>query len=128
MESAAYGCATITSTKGGLKETFNNTLYLNKISSDEIYKKIEYLIKNKKKRSNIQRKNFSNVIHKLKEKVNRIDSLKNFYLNSNFYLNKKTKLKILHISQFDERNDHRLFNISISNKLSKDLLEIVTML
>ena len=32
------------------------------------------------------------------------------------------KLKILHISQFDERNNYRLFNISISNKLSKGFI------
>ncbi len=122
MESAAYGCAVLTSIKGGLKETFNNTLFLKKITPDEIYNKIKDLINNKKKRLNIQRKNFSNVIHKLKDKINKIDTLKKFYLNSNFYFNKKKKLKILHISQFDERNNHRLFNISISNKLSKGLV------
>ena len=32
------------------------------------------------------------------------------------------KLKILHISQFDDRNDYRLFNISISSKISKGLI------
>ena len=32
------------------------------------------------------------------------------------------KVKILHISTFDERNDHRLFNISIAHKLSKGFI------
>ena len=49
MESAAYGCATITSKNGGLIETFNNKLLLNNISSDEIFKFIEKLIQNPKK-------------------------------------------------------------------------------
>ena len=38
------------------------------------------------------------------------------------FINKGSKLKILHISQFDERNDYRLFNISISSKLSKGFI------
>ena len=37
-------------------------------------------------------------------------------------INKGPKLKILHISQFDDRNDYRLFNISISSKLSKGFI------
>ena len=122
MESAAYGCATITSKNGGLKETFNNTLYVNKITVKEVYNKIKLLIKDKRLREKIQKENFSNVIHKISDQVKKIDTLKNFYLNSKFYFNKKAKLKILHISQFDERNDHRLFNISISNKLTKGFI------
>ena len=31
-------------------------------------------------------------------------------------------IKILHISTFDERSDHRLFNISIANKISKGFI------
>ena len=49
MESAAHGCATITSKKGGLLETFDNDLYLNELKSSEIFKKIEnFIIKYKK--------------------------------------------------------------------------------
>ena len=47
--------------------------------------------------------------------------LNNFFLAS-IKLFKTKKLKILHISQFDERNDFRLFNISISNKISKGFI------
>ena len=122
MESAAHGCATITSKNGGLPETFYNDLYLKKISSKEIFSSIEKLILNKKKRYSIQKKNYSNVRHKLTDKVKKIDDLKNFYLLPKVFINKSAKLKILHISQFDERNDYRLFNISISNKLSKGFL------
>ena len=122
MESAAHGCATITSKNGGLPETFYNDLFLKKISSKEIFSSIEKLILNKKKRYSIQKKNYSNVRHKLTDKVKKIDDLKNFYLLPKVFINKNAKLKILHISQFDERNDYRLFNISISNKLSKGFL------
>ena len=122
MESAAYGCATITSKNGGLPETFDNELFLERISSDEIYRLIYKLIKNPKLQRSIQKKNFLNVKHKIENKVKQLDDLKNFLLHSNIYFNKGKKLKILHISQFDDRNDYRLFNISISNKISKGLI------
>ncbi len=119
MESAAFGCATITSIKGGLPETFENSLFIKKINERELYNIIQKLIKNNNYRKNIQKLNFKNVKHKLDDHVNKIDNIKKFFLNSNFNFNKGSKLKILHISTFDERSDHRLFNISIANKLSK---------
>jgi glycosyltransferase involved in cell wall biosynthesis len=50
MESAAHGCATITSKNGGLPETFYNELFLKDITSKDIFDSIENLILNKKKR------------------------------------------------------------------------------
>jgi len=119
MESAASGCATVTSKQGGLPETFDNKLFINKVNENELFKIVNFLIKNKKFRIKHQKFNWLNVKHKLIDKINKIDNLKNFYLKSNFNFNKGSKLKILHISTFDERNDHRLFNISIANKISK---------
>jgi glycosyltransferase involved in cell wall biosynthesis len=122
MESAAYGCATITSRNGGLPETFTNPIFLKNISSFEIYNEIKKLILNKELCSKIQRNNFNNVKHNLKDKVKYIDIYKKYLLDKKIYINKKTKLKIFHISQFDERNDFRLFNISVASKISKGLL------
>ncbi|WP_143323180.1 glycosyltransferase family 4 protein, partial [Candidatus Pelagibacter communis] len=98
MESAAFGCATITSKKGGLPETFENSLFINKINEHELYTIIKKLIINESYRKKIQKINWKNVKHKLSDHVGKIDSLKNFYLNSNFNFNKGSKLKILHIS------------------------------
>ena len=122
MESAAYGCATITTRNGGLPETFNNELFLKKINDIELYKLIEKLIKNNIYRKRIQKKNFSNVINNINEKVSKLDEFKNHILLPKVFFNKKAKLKILHVSTFDERSDHRLFNISISQKLSKGFI------
>ena len=122
MESAAYGCATITTRNGGLPETFNNDLFLEKINETELFKLIEKLIKNNIYRKNIQKKNFSNVVNNLGEKVSKLDEFKKHLLIPKLFFNKKTKLKILHISTFDERSDHRLYNISISQKLSKGFI------
>ena len=122
MESAAYGCATITTRNGGLPETFNNELFLERINDIELYKLIEKLIKNNIYRKRIQKKNFSNVINNINEKVSKLDEFKNHILLPKVFFNKKAKLKILHVSTFDERSDHRLFNISISQKLSKGFI------
>ena len=122
MESAAYGCATITTRNGGLPETFNNELFLEKINDIELYTLIEKLIKNNIYRKRIQKKNFSNVINNINEKVSKLDEFKNHILLPKVFFNKKAKLKILHVSTFDERSDHRLFNISISQKLSKGFI------
>ena len=78
MESAAHGCATITSKNGGLPETFYNDLFLSKLTVDELFNKISGLIRNPIKMKKIQRKNFTNVRHKLDFKVKKIDDLKKF--------------------------------------------------
>ena len=50
MEAAACGCATITSNTGGLSETSNYSINIDKINSQKIYEKIKSLIENKIKR------------------------------------------------------------------------------
>jgi len=121
MESAAYGCATITSNRGGLTETFDNNLILNNLTVKNLLLMISNLIKNKKNREIIQKKNFTNVIHKLDEQVNFIDSIK-FNLDKKINVIHNLGPKILHISNFNEKNNHRLFNISIASKLTNGFI------
>ena len=122
MESAAYGCATITSKNGGLPETFKSPIFLDKTNSEEIYKKIKKLILDKSLRLKTQKFNFNNIKHNLRDKVRYLDNHKKYLINKKIYINKKVNLKIFHISQFDERNDFRLFNISVASKISKGFL------
>ena len=122
MESAAYGCATITSNRGGLGETFHNNLILRNLTPISLEKLLVKIITNNKLLKKLQHKNFNNVIHKMNFLVSKIDNLKLNYLNKKINYIKNKNLKILHISTFDEKNDHRLFNISIANKLSKGLI------
>ena len=72
MESASRGCAVITSISGGLQETFKNNLILNKNNHLYLYKKIQFLIDNKKKLLFYQKHNFNNVIHDIEIKVKNI--------------------------------------------------------
>mgnify|MGYP001265768164 CR=1 FL=1 len=122
MESAAHGCATITSQKGGLLETFNNDLFLKNLKSKDIFQKINNLIKNPKKLKGYQIKNFNNPIHLIENLTYFLDSVKINMLNKNININKSLKPKILHISNFNEKNNQRLFNISIASKLTNGLI------
>ena len=122
MESAAYGCATITSDKGGLLETFDNNLILKPLNSLELFKNIETLIRNPKKLKLTMYKNFQTPKHGIKKLVELIDSIKINFLKKNVYISKSLGPKILHISNFNEKNNHRLFNISIASKLSNGLI------
>ena len=122
MESAASGCATITTNKGGLRETFKNNLVLEKTDHIALEKLISKVIKNNKLLKRIQKENFNNVVNKIEDFINKLDTLKNNFLSKKINYIKNVNFKILHISNFDEKNNHRLFNISIANKISKGLI------
>ena len=113
LEASSRGCAVIISNRGGLPETITNGVIIRDLNSKNIYKAIENLILDKNKRKKIQSL-----------------SLKNFYLTDNFIADKidkyrqklikslnthshnkydEQKLKILHITNFNERHNGRLF-------------------
>ena len=121
MESVAYGCATITSKNGGLLETFKNPIF-RQVNEKDLFNKIKRLIDFPELRKKIQLQNYMSVMHKLEYKVRKLDNWKKCNLQKNVNIINKNNLKILHISTFDERNNHRLFNISISNKISKGFI------
>jgi glycosyltransferase involved in cell wall biosynthesis len=120
MESASRGCAVITSVSGGLSETFHNNLILKKNNPQELFKLLSLLIKDKKLLLNIQKNNFKNIIHTPKKSVSALNILRKSLPNT---LNIKNKrFKIIHISNFDIRTSHRLFNLSIAKKISNGLI------
>ena len=122
MESAANGCATITSSRGGLPETFDNDLTLKKLNVNQLYLSLVNLIKKPTYLKKIQRKNFNNLIHKIEDLVNYLDSVKINLLDKNINLIYGKGPKVLHISNFNEKNNQRLFNISIASKLTNGLI------
>tara|TARA_B100000575_G_scaffold293434_1_gene304803 strand:+ start:446 stop:2548 length:2103 start_codon:yes stop_codon:yes gene_type:complete len=121
MESASRGCAVITSKSGGMSETFNNNLVLTKNNPKKLYLKICELISNPKFLKKIQIENFRNVIHKPDISLKKLDAFRinkkiiNQYINNRYF-------KILHIGNFGSKVDHRLFNISLSKKISNGLI------
>ena len=126
MESSDMGNVLITSNKGGLNETSINPIVLKKISSKLIQKEIEKLIKNPNLLKKIQKFNYKN------KKINFIDNLKkindlkiNLIKKSSYnlnYINNNNK-KILHIANFDEKNNFRLSNINLANKISNGFIK-----
>ena len=125
MESSDMGNALITSGKGGLNETSINPILLKKINSKTIQNEIEKLIKNPNLLKKIQRFNYKN------KKINFIDNLKkinnlkiSLIKKSSYKLNfTNNNIKILHIANFDEKNNFRLSNINLATKISNGFIK-----
>ena len=125
MEAGSRGCATIISNRGGITETNLNSIILKKLTSDEIYKNIKILIKNPSKTKKIQKDSFQNVAHELKINSKVIDDIRDKALNNlnlNFNIKRNKRFKIIHISNFGNRQANRLYNISIAKKISNGLI------
>ena len=112
LESASRGCALIISNRGGLPETTNHALILKNLSENELFKKIEYLIKNYSIRLNLQKKNLLNFKFTHKFITSILDNIRHNilekFLAPKINLKKDIKLKILHITNFNERHNGRL--------------------
>jgi glycosyltransferase involved in cell wall biosynthesis len=124
MESSDLGNALITSGNGGLLETAIRPIILKKVNKKNIIKEIEKLIKHPKLLKKIQKFNYENRKINFKENLEKLNNQKLNLLKENFYnLNiKKNNFKILHISNFSERSDYRLYNINLANKISNGLI------
>ena len=127
MESSDMGNALITSGRGGLKETSLNPIILKKINFKSIEKEIQKLINNTVLLKKIQRFNYNNKKINFKESLNKISTLKyNLIKKDNFkfnFINNNNNNKILHIANFDEKNDFRLSNINLATKISNGFIK-----
>ena len=115
LEASSRGCAVIISNRGGLPETITNGVIVRNLTQKAIYKSIENLIINKKKRKDLQKLSLKNFYLTDDYATNKIDNyrsiispVKNFTTSAK---NKKidSKLKILHVTNFNERHNGRLF-------------------
>jgi len=112
LEASANGCAVIISNRGGLPETITNGIILKKLNVINIYNEINNLIKNKKYRKKLQSLSMKNffLTHKYISKL--IDQIRDqkLLLEKNIYLSSSEKsLRIVHITNFNERHNGRLF-------------------
>ena len=131
LESSSRACATIISNRGGLPETTDHCVILNKLNASELYKEIKKLIKNIKLRKTIQKNGFKNIKHLVKNNSEFIDKIRDS-LVQNFSLNYlRNKLRIINIYNTGQKNFHRLYNISLGKKFTNgfirnghDVLEI----
>ena len=113
LEAASRGCAVIISDRGGLKETITDAIILKKLTVDCVFKSIDDLITNKKKLDSLKKKSYENFYLTNKFISKKIDLYRSRLLNdikpSKFLINNRSKLKIIHITNFNERHNGRLF-------------------
>ena len=111
LEAASRGSAVIISDKGGLPETSSAAIILKELSHISLFNIINNLIKNEKKLLKIQKENYNNFIYTHKYISNIIDNLRKSFISKeikNFYIKKKYPLKIIHITNFNQRFNGRL--------------------
>ena len=111
LEAAANGCAVIISDRGGLPETITNGRILKRLTVKDIYENLDDLIINEKIRKKYQKLSYKN-FYLSHEKVSRqIDEVRFNLLKVNkpYVSNSKSKLRILHITNFNERHNGRLY-------------------
>ena len=112
LEASSRGCAVIVSNRGGLPETITNGIIVRNLTIKNLYNAINKLIKNKRQRISLQKsslKNFYLTDEYICKKIdNYREKIANLKLNFNRSL-KLQKLKVLHVTNFNERHNGRLF-------------------
>ncbi len=113
LEASSRGCAVIISNKGGLPETITDGIILRKLDVNNVYKSIKKLILNKKQLKDLQINSYKNFYLTDSFISKKIDSYRNEIIKKKINLsivnNSLKRLKILHITNFNERHNGRLF-------------------
>jgi glycosyltransferase involved in cell wall biosynthesis len=112
LEASANGCAVIITNRGGLPETVTDAKILPILNVKNLNKIIQDLINNKKERTLLQKLSIKNFYLTHKYVANKIDNYRDekININKNIFLKiKNKKLRILHVTNFNERLDGRLF-------------------
>ena len=123
LEASSRGCATIVSNRGGLPETISHGILLNDPSEETLYAALDKLISDKHYRKKICKLSYQNFSKNLNKAVKQIDAIRDnifkpIRINS-FNYNQPKKLRIMHVTNFADRHNGRLFFVSIGQKLSR---------
>ena len=124
LEASSLACATIITNRGGLSETTKYPLIINKLDANILYKQIKRLIESVKLRKRFQKLNYrsfylthefvSNIIDEARYKITSVNK---------FNINKHSKLKIIHVTNFNQRYYGRLqYNTGI--RLNNGLIRL----
>ena len=112
LEASANGCAVIITNKGGLPETVTDAKILKKLNVKILTKTIEELIKNPEERKKLQKLSIENFYLTHEFVANAMDNYRSEKISFLKRINTKKNirnLRILHITNFNERLDGRLF-------------------
>ena len=112
LEAASRGAAVIISDKGGLPETCPDALILKPLNSMNLFLMLDKIIINKDLLISLQKKNYINFKFSHKYITNIIDTLRKNFIREEkinlFSIKKDNVLKILHITNFNQRFNGRL--------------------
>jgi glycosyltransferase involved in cell wall biosynthesis len=108
LEASSRGCAVIISNKGGLPETTSDALIIRELTINNLYKLIKKLVLDNKLRTQLQKNSLKNFYLTNEFISKKIDLLRQGLFSKQIKTNNRN-LKILHITNFNERHDGRLF-------------------
>ena len=112
LEASANGCAVIITNKGGLPETVTDAKIIDNLNEKNLTKNIISLIENKTLRKKLQSLSIQNFYLTHKFVSNNIDNYRSeklFFKKKIFLKARQKSLRILHVTNFNERLDGRLF-------------------
>ena len=122
LEASSRGCATIISNRGGLTETTDHAVVLNKLDQVDLYKNLKKLINEKKFRKKLQYLGKKNIKHIISKNTKIIDQVRqDIFPNYNLNILKK-RLKIINLYNQGQKINHRLFNISLGKKFTNGFI------
>ena len=127
LESSSRGCATIVSDRGGLPETITSGIILNKLSEVSLFKALDKLVSDTTYRKKICKISYNNFSKNLNRAIKQIDQIRDKVLIpkilNSFNYSKPKKLRIMHITNFADRHNGRLYFVSIGQKLSRGFVK-----
>lgn len=123
LESSSRGAAVITSNRGGLLETTKNAIVLKSLNKNELVKKISTLIDDKNLLLKNQIANYKSFFlsHNFVAKI--IDDIRKKYEPKINLINTKSVLKIIHITNFNNRFNGRL-HYNTSKRLNNGFIRL----
>jgi glycosyltransferase involved in cell wall biosynthesis len=122
LEAASRGCAVIRSDKGGLNETTSSSIVLNKLTTDELYKHLDFLIRKPIYLKKLQYNTYKLFKLTNNNSSNLIDRIRNELFQPKQKVSIKC-LKILHITNFNERFNGRL-HYNTSKRINNGLIKL----
>jgi len=121
IEASSRKCLPIITNKGGLTESKRIAHVLKKNTTNELFRYLVKITKDKKLRNEKQNLFYKNNNFDLKELSKKLDNIRGNFLKKSIMLRSKVQ-KILHVANFNENSDGRLF-YSFANKLNSGFIK-----
>ena len=121
-EAISRKCLPIISNKAGLAESKKIAYVLKNNTSKEIIDYLKKITSDKKYRRKKQDLFYKNQTFELKDSTKKLDSIRDELLKNSSHLSKFKNKKILHIANFNENSDGRLF-YSFANKINNGFIK-----